>query len=153
MKHEILIKPLVLLAFILVFQSSYGQDTIPTPVLPDSVQIDSIFIDSVALKRKIDTIVIRRVQERIKERAESVNLFNTNISFKKTKPLDQQYKKFNVPTFWQSVNLIGLNFSQAAFVNWNAGGNNSISALANACLLYTSPSPRDRQKSRMPSSA
>ena len=25
--------------------------------------------------------------------------------------------------------------------------------LLNACLLYTSPSPRDRQKSRMPSSA
>ena len=24
---------------------------------------------------------------------------------------------------------------------------------SNACLLYTSPSPRDRQKSRMPSSA
>ena len=24
---------------------------------------------------------------------------------------------------------------------------------ANVCLLYTSPSPRDRQKSRMPSSA
>ena len=26
-------------------------------------------------------------------------------------------------------------------------------AVAEACLLYTSPSPRDRQKSRMPSSA
>ena len=26
-------------------------------------------------------------------------------------------------------------------------------ALQNVCLLYTSPSPRDRQKSRMPSSA
>ena len=26
-------------------------------------------------------------------------------------------------------------------------------ALAESCLLYTSPSPRDRQKSRMPSSA
>ena len=25
--------------------------------------------------------------------------------------------------------------------------------LSNDCLLYTSPSPRDRQKSRMPSSA
>ena len=25
--------------------------------------------------------------------------------------------------------------------------------LARSCLLYTSPSPRDRQKSRMPSSA
>ena len=28
-----------------------------------------------------------------------------------------------------------------------------LSGFANACLLYTSPSPRDRQKSRMPSSA
>ena len=29
----------------------------------------------------------------------------------------------------------------------------NIPALLSACLLYTSPSPRDRQKSRMPSSA
>ena len=29
----------------------------------------------------------------------------------------------------------------------------SLVALATNCLLYTSPSPRDRQKSRMPSSA
>ena len=29
----------------------------------------------------------------------------------------------------------------------------STVAKTNACLLYTSPSPRDRQKSRMPSSA
>ena len=31
----------------------------------------------------------------------------------------------------------------------------SLTALnaANVCLLYTSPSPRDRQKSRMPASA
>ena len=29
----------------------------------------------------------------------------------------------------------------------------SFTAWANDCLLYTSPSPRDRQKSRMPSSA
>ena len=28
-----------------------------------------------------------------------------------------------------------------------------LNLLSNACLLYTSPSPRDRQKSRMPSSA
>ena len=28
-----------------------------------------------------------------------------------------------------------------------------INLTPNACLLYTSPSPRDRQKSRMPSSA
>ena len=29
----------------------------------------------------------------------------------------------------------------------------AIGALLTSCLLYTSPSPRDRQKSRMPSSA
>ena len=28
-----------------------------------------------------------------------------------------------------------------------------LTTLVNFCLLYTSPSPRDRQKSRMPSSA
>ena len=30
---------------------------------------------------------------------------------------------------------------------------NNIDGLVDTCLLYTSPSPRDRQKSRMPSSA
>ena len=32
-------------------------------------------------------------------------------------------------------------------------GSNAMHGLINICLLYTSPSPRDRQKSRMPSSA
>ena len=31
--------------------------------------------------------------------------------------------------------------------------NNTMPGLCKICLLYTSPSPRDRQKSRMPSSA
>ena len=33
------------------------------------------------------------------------------------------------------------------------GLQNAIETLLQGCLLYTSPSPRDRQKSRMPSSA
>ena len=33
------------------------------------------------------------------------------------------------------------------------GAGNGTVAKAAVCLLYTSPSPRDRQKSRMPSSA
>ena len=32
-------------------------------------------------------------------------------------------------------------------------GRDVASGIAHGCLLYTSPSPRDRQKSRMPSSA
>ena len=35
----------------------------------------------------------------------------------------------------------------------NACEDRIIRGKAKACLLYTSPSPRDRQKSRMPSSA
>ena len=45
----------------------------------------------------------------------------------------------------------------SGYVIHTAGsGQEAMKVLANnnvACLLYTSPSPRDRQKSRMPSSA
>ncbi|MBM1105425.1 DUF3078 domain-containing protein [Aurantibacter crassamenti] len=105
-----------------------AQETLPEDQKTDSLKTAPFAMDTTL----IDTIVIRRMQSRIKQRAESVNLQNTTISFKKTEPLKEGYKKFQVPTFWQSVNLIGLNFSQAAFVNWNAGGNNSISAQTNA---------------------
>ena len=60
------------------------------------------------------------------------------------------------------VNILGVNLNS----NPASGGNvNAIyescevnllvpeSSTGTACLLYTSPSPRDRQKSRMPSSA
>ena len=113
---------------ILAVQYSYAQDSIPEPQKPDSLIVSPIVRDSM----RIDTIVIRRTQPQVKQKAEPVNLMNTTISFKKTKPLSKEYKKYEVPTFWQSVNLVGLNFSQAAFVNWNAGGNNSIAAQANA---------------------
>ena len=38
-------------------------------------------------------------------------------------------------------------------LNRNGFKNIQINGVSQACLLYTSPSPRDRQKSRMPSSA
>ena len=34
-----------------------------------------------------------------------------------------------------------------------AGPGGYVAAIRGACLLYTSPSPRDRTRSRMPSSA
>ena len=43
-------------------------------------------------------------------------------------------------------------FSLSSFVAFFADPF-SWRVLGNTCLLYTSPSPRDRQKSRMPSSA
>ena len=41
----------------------------------------------------------------------------------------------------------------AAHAKQNGVEHVHIHSCANACLLYTSPSPRDRQKTRMPSSA
>ena len=38
-------------------------------------------------------------------------------------------------------------------LNGNFEGHGSIAAAIKACLLYTSPSPRDQRGSRMPSSA
>ena len=37
--------------------------------------------------------------------------------------------------------------------DWNKPYKKSARIVGDVCLLYTSPSPRDRQKSRMPSSA
>ena len=42
---------------------------------------------------------------------------------------------------------------QAAMEEVTANGEIELEPVPVACLLYTSPSPRDRQKSRMPSSA
>ena len=47
------------------------------------------------------------------------------------------------------------NFSRSSSVVGADSARSSVTSVASttACLLYTSPSPRDRQKSRMPSSA
>jgi hypothetical protein len=34
-----------------------------------------------------------------------------------------------IMVFWTKKNAVGVNFNEVAFVNWNAGGNNSISSL------------------------
>ena len=58
----------------------------------------------------------------------------------------------------RSALMIGLLGTFWIQTSWPHGGTFAltavlISALSSTCLLYTSPSPRDRQKSRMPSSA
>ena len=59
-----------------------------------------------------------------------------------------------------SIDLAGITSGASLTINPGAnvdiiilGDITSLSGSTSACLLYTSPSPRDRQKSRMPSSA
>ena len=107
---------------LLIFTSTlfYAQDSIPPTVIPDTVAIDTTVID---------TIVIRKTLTKIKHIPRGVNLTNPVISFKKTKPLKDRYNSFRVPSFWQKENQLGINVSETAFVNWNAGGDNAISGL------------------------
>ena len=37
--------------------------------------------------------------------------------------------KDTIVVYWTEKNTLGANLSEVAFVNWNAGGNNSVSAL------------------------
>lgn len=115
----------VVLVFILLFCINWvgAQDSIPPPS-----QIDLIVMDST----RIDTVVIRRTLVKIKYIPRGVNLTNPVISFNKTKPLLKEFNKFRVPSFWTKINKLGINLSEVAFVNWNAGGNNSVSSLGNA---------------------
>ncbi|MEP0304382.1 MAG: DUF3078 domain-containing protein [Maribacter dokdonensis] len=119
---RIAFKPYYLLlpAFLLLIQFSHGQDTIPAPIIVDSVNIDSI---------AVDTIVIRRTVDKIYSPRKDVNLQIPNIDFKKTKTLQKGFQRFRVPSFWETENSFGINISEVAFVNWNAGGDNAISGL------------------------
>ncbi len=92
---------------------------------------DSIPVQSPIDSTVIDTVVIRRTLVKIKYIPRGVNLTNPVISFNKTKPLLKEFSKFRVPSFWTKINRLGLNLSEVAFVNWNAGGDNSVSALGN----------------------
>ncbi len=128
-------KAVILILLLLSLTYVFSQDTIPLGREVDSVDAVTMPIDLIQIDTTVvDTVVIRRVQKRIKDVKKGVTLNNSFISLKKTKPLDKEYKRFQVPSFWQSINLLGLNFSEVAFVNWNAGGNNSVSALANVRL-------------------
>ncbi|WP_446051403.1 DUF3078 domain-containing protein [Zobellia laminariae] len=102
-----------------------NQDSLPPG---REMEIDTMVVDTTI----VDTVVIRKTQEKIKFVPRSVDLMNPVISFNRTNAFDEKPNRFKIPSFWTTVNKLGANFSEVAFVNWNAGGNNSISALGNA---------------------
>ncbi len=112
---------LILLLF-LNFSAITAQDTIPTRQPIDTTAVDTI---------TVDTIVIRAVQSKIRNIPRSVNLTNPIVSFKKTKARTKEFNQFKVPSFWQNENILKINFNEVAFVNWKAGGDNSIAAAGN----------------------
>ena len=72
-------------------------------------------------------------------------------------PLQEQYECFYFVADWHALTSEYANTAPLAghaydmVADWIAAGLDPEKSTF--CLLYTSPSPRDRQKSRMPSSA
>jgi len=107
-----------------------------TPAIPQTdtlkvVPLDTMRIDTM----RVDTIVIRTLQDKIKNKARGANLSGPVIKFDKTKALDEEYQPFKIPSFWEKQNILGVSFNEVAFINWNAGGTNSVSAIANVKFL------------------
>ncbi len=115
--HHRRLTRLILLGMLASASLVFAQDSIPSSSLEDSL--------------KIDTIAIRTPLFKVRQIPKEVDLANPKASFKHTRALDKRYKKFRTPSFWERINRLGLNVSEVAFVNWKAGGNNAISALAN----------------------
>lgn len=115
MPYSAFLKFLLCLFSFMLSHPVLAQDSIPANTAQDTVLVD--------------TIVIRAPQEKIRNIPRGVNLTNPVISFKQTKPLSKPFKRFRIPSFWEKKNLLGLNLSEVSFVNWNAGGDNSITAI------------------------
>ncbi len=89
---------------------------------------DSIPIDTTIVK----TVVIRSKKTKIKIIPRGLKNINPKKSYEQSAHLDKYDKPFVMPSFWIKKNNIALNFSEVAFVDWNAGGNNSAALLMNA---------------------
>ncbi|MEC3964131.1 DUF3078 domain-containing protein [Flagellimonas halotolerans] len=76
--------------------------------------------------------IVRIKDVKLKYLTRSAKLTDPRTVLNRVKPLSIWYNRFKPTSFWKKVNKFGLNISEVAFVNWNAGGDNSVSALASA---------------------
>lgn len=81
-----------------------------------------------------DTTVIRWPLHKVEIVPNYVKKIEPKLNIRKPKPVEKKVKQFVPLSFWNSENQFSVNINEVAFVNWNAGGNNSISGLANLNL-------------------
>ncbi len=97
-----------------------------------SIQIDTTKIDTTKVDiSKVSTIKVSS----IKMDSIQINIASndsTNVDKIKTDNLESHPGMMvsqEILILWSRKNSVGVNFNEVAFVNWNSGGNNSISAL------------------------
>src|SRR5665213_4275190 len=97
------------------------------------------------------------------DRYKTVSLKTTDLDVARERAFDQDADirfrlKHDVPVFNHPFREVGREYlliqeARAKRGEISAARPRKVRAIVEGCLLYTSPSPRDRQKSRMPSSA
>ena len=105
-------------------------------------------LQNLSLKKKIHPSLNINLPKKLK-----INKFSSDI-------FDRKWDLIVIAVSSIGIDLIGKNLSKiknkspilVLTKGLKLDGRNLIS-MSSLCLLYTSPSPRDRQKSRMPSSA
>ncbi|MEX0275191.1 MAG: DUF3078 domain-containing protein [Flavobacteriaceae bacterium] len=80
---------------------------------------------------QVDLLFVRPKQPIVKYIPRGVRLTNPKVTLNRIEARTKRFKKFKMPSFWTINNELGINISEVAFVNWNAGGNNSITAITN----------------------
>lgn len=112
-------RPTLILVFFILFSLSLQAQVNRLP----SFERDSV-------EEQFQVIKIKDVKLKYLTRA--AKLTDPRTPLNRVKPLLKKFKKFVPQSFWTKTNELGMNINEVAFVNWNAGGDNSISALANA---------------------
>ncbi len=101
------------------------QDSIP-PVVLDSLL--EVLLDSTDMA----AIAMRALQIKAGSKKAGAAIKNHTSNLKKIAALQERLKRFKMPSFWKKKNRVSMNLNEVAFVNWNAGGDNSIAVLTAA---------------------
>ena len=82
-----------------------------------------------ATTERLDTIVIRLSQPMAYTRRQGAAIKPIDSSSVRGANIQEKIKRFHMPSFWTKTNRATINLNEVAFVNWNAGGNNSVSGI------------------------
>ena len=90
-------------------------------------------VDSMRQKQdtteRLDTIVIRLSQPMAYTRRQGAAIKPIDSNSVRGANIQEKIKRFHMPSFWTKTNRATINLNEVAFVNWNAGGNNSVSGI------------------------
>ena len=90
-------------------------------------------VDSMRQKQdtteRLDTIVIRLSQPMAYTRRQGAAIKPIDSSSVRGANIQEKIKRFHMPSFWTKTNRATINLNEVAFVNWNAGGDNSVSGI------------------------